>query len=277
MAQHPTNRTANNDPEPHLGDHNTIIAPVHNRIEAAILAALQGQGLRMGASAFEAVDLATLSNDVPAPSSVLPSAGDSLDASRRNHRHPADLHACAHPISIGVSGGYCGVGYIQVGAVSRSVAGQGVAVPVVFDQELPLDRMAVWVQGAGTAGSLLRLGLWADHPTYRNHRPGAVLRDCGTTPVAGATDVANNMVEFAFPTPFTPEKGKRYWPVCIWQTALAAQPEVYYLWADFSFPSADIRGSAAKVVENVTGAIPDATALEYQGHNGNVRFWFRAE
>ena len=140
--------------------------------------------------------------------------------------------------------------------------------PLTLASAITIDRIAIEVTGAGTAGSVCRLGLYSDD----GGKPGALLVDAGTvdTTTTGVKEVTVSQVLSA----------GRVWLAAVQQGAPATLATVRTtlssLWIGNSSAS-NVLGTPGNglLVTGVTGALPSpfpaGSSLSTQGHRIAVR------
>jgi len=116
-------------------------------------------------------------------------SGSSLRYSRQDHVHPTDTSRAPYanrammPIAKVSSGDWIPMQFTDATAAAR-VQGREYCQPIAFPYDITLDRIAIYVFTAGSAGASIRLGIRADN----NGRPGTLLQDCGS--IASTTSSA---------------------------------------------------------------------------------------
>lgn len=132
-------------------------------------------------------------------SETVPTTGDVLGWSGTEWRPQAAAGGGGSPFTPWRSGRFYSMfsnTYLSNRDVSNPGAGVLVACPVFIPNACTLDRLAVAISAAGAAGSISRLGLYADS----NGLPGALLVDTGSF-ATDVTTLGTRTISYAVPGP----------------------------------------------------------------------------
>ena len=186
------------------------------------------------------------------------------------------VDSTANTLIDGSALGALGAG-MKVGNYYTTGAGQSTTVfpeadmrcaPIVIGRPGTIDAIAISITGAGTAGAVVRLGLYADDGT--GELPGALLSECTAT----VDGTAIGAVAKTLTTPQKVQAGQKVWVAAVVQGGAVTRPTVRFN-QNVSNPAIGDSSISAVLDNTLTGAqssaaVAGALPANFAGfHTGN--------